>query len=159
MSDPYFKREGYDIFTDSYISIPQAVLGDKMEVKTLYGNQTVTIKNGTQSGDRVKLSKMGVTKLAPYSHDKGDHYVTLKIKVPTKIDEKEAELYQQLSNLEKGVDQIQEPEKDSEKVQTEQTEKKSEKKEVEDEEGDHRETSGNKTFESILGKIKNPWAN
>ena len=41
------------------------MLGGKMDVKTLYGNQTVTIKNGTQHGDKVKLSKM-VSNLMEY---------------------------------------------------------------------------------------------
>lgn len=35
--DPYFKREGFDIYTTSYLNISEAVLGTKVDVKTLYG--------------------------------------------------------------------------------------------------------------------------
>ena len=70
--DPYFRREGNDIYTDYYLTIPQvyyykiralvlfeqAVLGDKINVKTLDGMKTISIDKGTQPGDRKKISSL-----------------------------------------------------------------------------------------------------
>lgn len=43
----YFKREGFDILTDLYISIGQAVLGSDVTIKTLYGDVKMKIDPGT----------------------------------------------------------------------------------------------------------------
>lgn len=45
--DSYFQRKDYDIYTTAYLTISEAVLGHKVEVKTLYGNQSVPVKPGT----------------------------------------------------------------------------------------------------------------
>lgn len=36
-SDPYFRREDFDIYTTAYLNISEAVLGTKVNVKTIYG--------------------------------------------------------------------------------------------------------------------------
>jgi len=48
---PYFKREGYDIVTDKYITFTQAVLGDKIKIETLQGKAEVKLKPGTAHGE------------------------------------------------------------------------------------------------------------
>jgi len=98
--------------------------------------------------------------LAPYSHEKGDHYVTFKLKVPKKISDKQAELYKQLAELENEGNQPVEAKKNVDKVQTEEAKPETQKKkEPEDVENDKQEQKGNCTFENLFGKIKNPWAN
>lgn len=52
---PYFKRDKFDIHTDKYISISQAILGGEATVKTLTGETKVTINPGTQHNDRKRL--------------------------------------------------------------------------------------------------------
>ena len=52
---PYFKRDKYDIHTDKYITISQAILGGETSIKTLTGDVKVTINPGTQHNDRKKL--------------------------------------------------------------------------------------------------------
>jgi DnaJ-class molecular chaperone len=98
--DPYFKREGFDIQTTAYISIPQAVLGTSIDVKTLYGSMKVDIPAGTIDGQVMRLKSQGVTKLAPNQHQKGDHLVTLKIAVPNKLSPEQKAIYEQLRELE-----------------------------------------------------------
>lgn len=44
--DPYFKRDGFDIVTNAYVTIAQAVLGDSIKVKTLDGEKDVRVENG-----------------------------------------------------------------------------------------------------------------
>lgn len=44
---PYFKRDGSDILTDQFISIADAVLGNEVQVKTLYGDIRMKVDPGT----------------------------------------------------------------------------------------------------------------
>lgn len=115
--DPYFKREGYDIYTEAYITIAQvygnllessnemdqAVLGTTVEVKTLQGTRRIQLNEGIQHGEKRKLSGLGITKLAPQHHEKGDHYVVFKITVPKTLSQKQKELYSQLQKLEEEI--------------------------------------------------------
>lgn len=98
--DPYFKRDGFDILTSAFISIPQAVLGTSVDVKTLYGTTKVEVPAGTVDGQVIRLKSQGVTKLAPNQHQKGDHLVTLKIAVPNKLTPEQRAIYEQLRELE-----------------------------------------------------------
>jgi len=54
--DVYFRREGFDVITDCYLNLSQAVLGGKVKIKTLYGDVDIPIEKGTQNGDKKKLS-------------------------------------------------------------------------------------------------------
>ena len=100
--DSYFKRDGFDIMTNAYVSIPQAVLGTSVEVKTLYGTSKVDVPAGTSDGQIVRLKNQGVTKLAPNQHQKGDHLVTLKVAIPTRLSPQQKEIYEKLRDLEKA---------------------------------------------------------
>ena len=46
----YFKRDLYNIKTDRYISVTQAILGGRVKVQTLYGIQEIEVKNATHDG-------------------------------------------------------------------------------------------------------------
>lgn len=98
--DTYFKRDGFDIMTSTYISIPQAVLGVSLDVKTLYGDQKVEVPPGTADGQIMRLKGQGVTKLAPNQHQKGDHLITFKIAVPNKLSSEQKAIYEQLRDIE-----------------------------------------------------------
>jgi molecular chaperone DnaJ len=45
-----FIRDGYNIYTKTKINIKQAVLGDKINIDTVYGEVSLKIPEGTQSG-------------------------------------------------------------------------------------------------------------
>ena len=81
----YFKREGANIHTDLFLNIGQAVLGSELTVKTLYGNITIKIPPGAQHEERKKISNYGIQKLPPNHHQKGNHYVTIKVVIPKKL--------------------------------------------------------------------------
>lgn len=89
-----FLRDGYDIYTEKEISVPQAVLGAEIPVNTLYGNITLKIPAGTQSGKVFRLKEYGVQKLQ--KNDRGDHMVKITVVIPAKLSRKEKELYEQL---------------------------------------------------------------
>ena len=94
----YFKRDGINIFTELEISPAQAVLGDVISIKTLDGEQEVTIPAGTQHENIVKIKGAGVPVISKPSQ-RGDHIVIVKIKIPTHLSEEEKNLYHQLYEL------------------------------------------------------------
>jgi len=46
---------------------------------------SVTIPPGTQHGTKIKIPGKGVMKLAPNQHQRGDHYITINIKIPKNL--------------------------------------------------------------------------
>lgn len=94
----YYKRDGINVITDLEISPVQAVLGDKVKVKTLYGEHEIEIPQGTQYGDIVRIKGAGIPVISRPSQ-KGDHVVVLKIKTPVKLSDSEKQLYRQLYEL------------------------------------------------------------
>lgn len=94
----YYKRDGINVITELEISPVQAVLGDKVKVKTLYGEHEIEISQGTQYGDIVRIKGAGIPVISRPSQ-KGDHVVVLKIKTPVKLSDSEKQLYRQLYEL------------------------------------------------------------
>ena len=78
-----FTRSGYDVYTEKEISYPQAVLGDHIEVETLDGIIKITVSEGTESGQQIRIKGRGIKYLERNAH--GDHYVKIKIRVPKKL--------------------------------------------------------------------------
>lgn len=79
-----FWREGNDLFVDVPITIYQAVLGDKIEVKTLTGVKHLTIPSGTEGGQKFRISGEGAPVLGKKGK-RGDLYVLIKVVPPKKI--------------------------------------------------------------------------
>jgi curved DNA-binding protein len=85
---PYFRREGNDVILDVPLSIPEAVLGAKVDVPTLDGTHlTVKVPPGTSSGSRLRLRGKGIKG--------GDQYIEVKIEVPAHLDERSKELIEE----------------------------------------------------------------
>lgn len=150
--DPYYRREGYDIYTDTYLSISQAVLGGDLKVKTLYGDQTIHVKNGTQHGDKLKIPNKGVPHLPPNTNVKGDHYVVLKVTVPTTLTAPEEELYRKLAQTEQKVDQEECAKKDAQKHKAEKQQQRRQTFEDDDEEEESH--SAREAFEHLFGRFR-----
>ena len=92
---PLFERKGNDIYLDVPLTITEAVLGCKKEIPTLDGNVVLTIDAGTQSGDQLRLKGKGVKD--PNRSKKGDMYVIIDVVIPSKLDRKQKELFNELS--------------------------------------------------------------
>ena len=95
-SSPQFVREGYDIFTEANLSVPEVALGSQIEVKTIHGHVKLKVPAGTQPGTLIKIKDKGVPTLKGST---GDHYVRVKIEIPKNVSGKEKELYQQILDL------------------------------------------------------------
>ncbi|XP_065556295.1 protein tumorous imaginal discs, mitochondrial-like isoform X2 [Artemia franciscana] len=94
----YFRRDGADVHTDASISISQAILGGTVRVQGIYEDQDVNIPEGTQSHTRIRLNGKGIRRVNSYGY--GDHYVNIKIKVPTKLNEKQRALITAFAEME-----------------------------------------------------------
>lgn len=78
---PIFQRKGYDSYCDLPLTFAQAALGAEIEIPTVDGNVKYTIKEGTQAGEKIRLSGKGI----PYVNNpsrRGDAYANVKIEVP-----------------------------------------------------------------------------
>jgi molecular chaperone DnaJ len=98
-SHPYFQRYGDDILCVMPITVAQAVLGDEVEMDTLNGRAKLKIPPGTQSDTTFRLRGEGIPSLR--SRGRGDMHVKVVVKVPTKLNEKQKKLYQELAAEEK----------------------------------------------------------
>ena len=87
-----FKRRGYDIYYEQPISFAQAALGDSVEVSTLDGKVKLKIPEGTQTDTEFRLRNKGV------KHDsyRGDQFVRVKIKTPTRLSSRQKEALKEL---------------------------------------------------------------
>ncbi len=81
---PIFQRQDTDIFSVVPISFVTAALGGPVRIDTVDGQVEYEVKPGTQTDTRIRLKGKGV----PYLRNnnmRGDHYVTLTVKVPEKL--------------------------------------------------------------------------
>ncbi|MDD5731407.1 MAG: DnaJ C-terminal domain-containing protein [Patescibacteria group bacterium] len=93
-----FNREGQDIFSEKEISFSQAALGDRVKIETVDGSIDLNIPAGTASHTQFRLRGKGV----PYPNNprqRGDHLVTIKIRVPKKLSREEREMLEKLKNI------------------------------------------------------------
>ena len=86
--DPMFRRVETDILLDLPVTLPDAVLGAKVEVPTIDGKVTVTIPPASNTGSILRLKGKGLPlKTKSEGQDaRGDQYVTLQIVLPKKQD-------------------------------------------------------------------------
>ena len=97
-NDAEFQREGNDIKSNISISYIQAILGCTIKVNTVDGQEDLTIPAGTQPNTVLILENKGVPKLGnPVS--RGDHRITVKISIPTRVTGEERELLEKLAKV------------------------------------------------------------
>lgn len=94
---PSFIREGYNIKNEIDIDFFEAILGTQKEVSTIDGLVTLKIPAGTQPGKVFRLSGKGVS----YNHRRGDHLVTVNVKIPPKLTAKQKELLEEYKKEDK----------------------------------------------------------
>jgi DnaJ-class molecular chaperone len=89
---PYFRREGKNLVLEVPLSLPEAVLGTKVDVPTLDSTRlTVKVPPGASSGTRLRLRGRGIAG--------GDQYIEIKVVVPAAKDDRSRELIEEFARL------------------------------------------------------------
>jgi len=98
--DPRFQRDGNDLHAKLSIDLYTALLGGEVTVDTLNGKLKLKVKPGTQNGSTVRLKGKGFP-VYKKEGESGDLFVSLEIRLPVDLTEKEKELFRELSALAK----------------------------------------------------------
>lgn len=89
--DPFFQRDGPDVFCRVPISMVKAALGGEVEVPTVGGGvYSVKIPAGSQSGTQLRLNGKGM----PVLHKKltGNMFIQIEVETPKKLTKRQKEL-------------------------------------------------------------------
>ena len=95
---PILKRQGVNIYSTISIDVPTACLGGEVKVKTIDGDVMLTIKPGTQSDTKTRLKGKGVPLLRS-PKQRGDHFVTIVVNIPTNLTKEQKEILQKLREI------------------------------------------------------------
>jgi molecular chaperone DnaJ len=97
--DERFLREHENVLTEAPISYLVAALGGEVDVPTLdddcTGTTKVDVKPGTQPGDVVVRRGEGIPRIN--GRGRGDHVVSFKVDIPSKLGKREEELLRQIA--------------------------------------------------------------
>ncbi len=93
-----FTREGDDLHCKIKIPMTAAALGTRLTVATLDGQESVDVHAGTQPGSTLRIRRAGVPTLRG-GDARGDLYVHLDIRTPTKLDAEQEQLLHSLASL------------------------------------------------------------
>lgn len=91
---PEFRLEGGQLTCDLELAPWEAVLGATLTVPTLYGEVSIKVPPGTQTGHKLRVRGKG---LPDPSMEHADLFVRVKIQVPDKTESRERELWQELA--------------------------------------------------------------
>ena len=91
----YFTRDENNIHLDFPISFSQAALGDEVKVPTLEKDVKMKIPSGTQSHTLFRLKGKGIEDVNGYG--KGDEFIRVIVKTPSKTSKKQKELFDSLA--------------------------------------------------------------
>lgn len=92
-----FKPVGDNLEVEIPVSFTTAALGGEVRVPTLRGAVTMKIPEGTQSGQTLRLSAQGISRMGS---GKSDLMAKVKVTVPKKPTEEQKKLLKQLAELE-----------------------------------------------------------
>ena len=93
-----FKREGNNLYADIDLDLYTAILGGEIYVNTFDGKVKIKVPEETQTGTKVKLKGKGFP-IYKKENQFGDLYITYNVKTPTKLSQKEKELFAELSKI------------------------------------------------------------
>lgn len=96
--DSNVKRTGNDLYMTVDLDLYTAVLGGEIEVQTLDGKVKLKVPPETQNATQVRLKGKGFP-VYKEEGNFGDLYITYRIKIPTHLNEKQKELFRELSKL------------------------------------------------------------
>ena len=92
--DERFERDGHDLISTVSIPATEAMLGTKVTVPTLEGEEEIEVEPGTQPGSEKVLKGAGLPRLN--GGRRGSQRVILEVFVPTNLSEEQRELAERL---------------------------------------------------------------
>lgn len=98
---PVFIRKDMNIYSTVPISFATAALGAPIIIKTVDGQVEYEVKPGTQTDTKVRLKGKGVPSLRN-KNLRGDHYVTLVVSVPERMNEEQRQALRRYDELMTG---------------------------------------------------------
>ena len=99
---PGFTRKGADVYTTVSVPFTTAVLGGEAKVHTIYGDVLCKIKEGTQSGSKIRLKGKGIVHMNQPSV-RGDEYATVEIQVPRHLSPAAKQKLREFANAQSQV--------------------------------------------------------
>jgi molecular chaperone DnaJ len=94
----FFERRDANLYCSVPISFVQAALGAEIPVKTLEGQETLRIPEGTQTGSVFRLKGRGMPVLGGRGH--GDQFVAVAVITPTDLTREQRRLLEELAKIE-----------------------------------------------------------
>lgn len=95
---PELIRDENDLVYNLLLTVPQAALGDSVEVPTVDGRVKVKIEPGTQPGKVLRLRNKGLPSVNSYGT--GDLLINISVYIPEKLTETEKSKIKELANAE-----------------------------------------------------------
>jgi curved DNA-binding protein len=95
---PVFQTDGNDLRSTIELDVTTAVLGGEIRVATLNGDVSLRIPPGTNPGTTFRLRNKGL----PHprgGNRRGDLLVRVRVRVPTHLNARERELYEELAGM------------------------------------------------------------
>lgn len=93
-----FKREGNNLYAEADLDLYTAILGGEIFLNTFDGKVKIKVPEETQTGTKVKLKGKGFP-VYKRENQFGDLYITYNVKTPTKLSQKEKELFAELAKI------------------------------------------------------------
>lgn len=91
--DDFFWRKGDDVLCRMPISFPQAALGTRLTIPTLYGNYDIDVPSGIDSGETLRIKGMGFPNV--HTKKRGDQIIEFIVKTPKRLTKRQRELLEE----------------------------------------------------------------
>lgn len=92
LRDSSFHREGNDLVMNLTLKLTDALLGASYRLRTLDGDEDISIPAGISPGDTIRIKGKGV----PYGRGRGDLIVRVDVKLPKHLSKKSREHVEKL---------------------------------------------------------------
>ena len=96
----YFSRNGDELICELEVPLHDAVLGTMVKIDTFDGEVELQVPAGSQTGDVIPVKGKGFGRLR--QSGRGDLLVAIQVKIPSKLDSKQKELFRTLAGFRKS---------------------------------------------------------
>lgn len=102
IEDENFIREGNDLHQILEVPIIDSIIGGETQIETISGEKKkFKLKVGTEAGEKFRLTGLGMPIINTNNY--GSLYVHIKHKMPTKLSDKELELFNEIKKIQNGT--------------------------------------------------------